>query len=48
MLETLATYPDRKDLLQEYPELEEEDIRQALEFAAANLDGQVIDLPRAV
>ena len=47
VLETLATYPDRKDLLQEYPELEEEDIRQALEFAAANLDEQVIDLPCA-
>lgn len=34
-LEALAFYPDRDELLAEYPELEEEDIRQALEFAAA-------------
>jgi len=48
VLEALATYASREELRQEYPELEEEDIRQALEFAAANLDEQVIDLPRAV
>lgn len=35
VLEALALYPDRDELLAEYPELEEEDIRQALEFAAA-------------
>jgi uncharacterized protein (DUF433 family) len=38
VLEALATYPDRNELRAEYPELEEEDIRQALEYAAANLD----------
>jgi uncharacterized protein (DUF433 family) len=38
VLEALATYPDREDLSREYPELEEEDIRQALAYAAANLD----------
>jgi uncharacterized protein (DUF433 family) len=27
----VAAYPDRKDLLRNYPDLEEEDIRQALE-----------------
>lgn len=31
VLEALALYPDRDELLAEYPELEEEDIRQALE-----------------
>jgi uncharacterized protein (DUF433 family) len=36
-VEAVAIYPDRKELFCEYPELEEEDIRQALEFAAANL-----------
>jgi uncharacterized protein (DUF433 family) len=44
VLEALATYPDRNELRAEYPELEEEDIRQALEYAAANLDDRVVDL----
>jgi uncharacterized protein (DUF433 family) len=44
VLEALATYPDRQQLKDEYPELEDEDIRQALEFAAANLDDRVLDL----
>lgn len=35
VLEALATYPDRAELKREYPELEDEDIRQALAFAAA-------------
>ncbi|MCB0073214.1 MAG: DUF433 domain-containing protein [Caldilineaceae bacterium] len=33
VLEIVATYPDRTELYQEYPELEEEDIRQALSYA---------------
>ena len=44
VLEAVATYPDRAELKREYPELEDEDIRQTLSFAAANLDDQVIDL----
>ena len=28
----------------EYPELEDDDIRQALEFAASNLDDQILSL----
>ena len=44
VLEALATYPDRGQLRIEYPELEDEDIRQALEFAAANLDDRVVEL----
>ncbi len=44
VLEALAIYTDRKDLRVEYPELEDEDIRQALEYAAANLDDRVVDL----
>jgi uncharacterized protein (DUF433 family) len=35
VLEALATYPDRGQLRAEYPELEDEDLRQALAFAAA-------------
>jgi len=44
VLEALAIYPNWDDLHAEYPELETEDIRQALEFAAHNLDDQVINL----
>jgi uncharacterized protein (DUF433 family) len=38
VVEAVAQYPDRADLLRNYPELEPEDIQQALEFAAANLE----------
>jgi uncharacterized protein (DUF433 family) len=41
VIEALAVYPDWDDLRREYPELEPEDIRQALEFAARNLDETV-------
>jgi len=37
VIEMLAIYPDRTELRHEYPELEDEDIRQALFYAAANL-----------
>lgn len=40
VVEAVATYPDRTQLRSEYPELEEDDIRQALEFAAAYLDDE--------
>ena len=44
VLEELATYPDREQLREEYPELEDKDICQALEYAAANLDDRVVEL----
>ena len=44
VLEALAAYPNRAELRAEYPEIEDEDIRQALEFAAANLDDKVVEL----
>jgi uncharacterized protein (DUF433 family) len=44
VLEALATYPDRQQLRAEYPEIEDEDIRQALEYAAANLEDRVVEL----
>lgn len=47
VLEALAVYPDRAELKQEYPELEDEDIRQALAFAAALVDDKVLPLPQA-
>jgi uncharacterized protein (DUF433 family) len=46
VLEALATYPDRAELKREYPELEDEDIRQALAFAAALVDDKVLPLPQ--
>jgi uncharacterized protein (DUF433 family) len=45
VLEALATYPDRIELRREYPELDDEDIRQALAFAASLLDDKVLPLP---
>lgn len=42
VLEALSLYPDRKDLFSEFPELEEEDIRQALIFAAENMSDRLI------
>jgi uncharacterized protein (DUF433 family) len=47
VLEALATYPDRAELLREYPELEEEDIRQVLAYAATMLDDKVVELPKS-
>ena len=44
VLEVVATYPDRAELHREYPELEDEDIRQALEYASAVLDDKVVPL----
>jgi len=43
VLEAVATYPDREQLFREYPELQEEDIKQVLEFAAANLADETLD-----
>jgi uncharacterized protein (DUF433 family) len=45
VLEALAVYPDRAELKREYPELEDEDIRQALVFAAALVDDKILPLP---
>ena len=47
VVEAVALYPNRDDLQSEYPEIQEEDIRQALEFAARNLDSQVLPLEAA-
>ncbi len=44
VVEAVALYPDRRKLRREYPELEEEDIREALAYAAANLDDRVLEL----
>jgi len=47
VLEALATFPDREELRREYPELEDEDIRQALEYAATRLEDRMVSLPQS-
>ena len=44
VLEALSQYPDRETLLREYPELEYDDIRQALAYAAGHLEDEIVDL----
>jgi uncharacterized protein (DUF433 family) len=41
VLLALAEHPDRDDFRRAYPDLDDEDIRQALAYAAANLEDQV-------
>lgn len=47
VVEAAALYADRHELKGEYPELEDEDISQALDFAARNLDDQILPLEAA-
>ncbi len=41
LLEIMATYRDRDEIFREYPFLEEEDLQQALCYAAASVDDDV-------
>lgn len=45
VIELLVTYPNREELRQEFPELEDEDIQQALIFASSYLSDRIIELP---
>ena len=47
VLELLATYGDREEMRHDYPNLEDEDIRQALEYAAQNLPDRTFALDEA-
>lgn len=47
VLEIMALYGDREELFKEYPELEEDDLKEALEYAAAVLEDKIIDLKTA-
>ncbi|HOI54002.1 MAG TPA: DUF433 domain-containing protein [Phycisphaerae bacterium] len=47
VVEVLALHPDREEVRREYPELDDEDIRQALEYAAAMLDDKTLPLKSA-
>ncbi len=46
VLELIATYPDREALFSEYPFLEPEDLRQALQYAAAAVDDDILSIHR--
>jgi uncharacterized protein (DUF433 family) len=41
VVESVALYPNRDELFREYPELDEEDVLQALDYVASNLDDSV-------
>lgn len=43
VVEAVAVFPNRDDLFRNYPELEPDDVRQALAFAAANLEDRAAD-----
>ncbi|MEA5479417.1 DUF433 domain-containing protein [Pseudanabaena galeata UHCC 0370] len=45
VIELLATYPNRDELYQEFPEIEDADIQQALIFVSSYLDDCIIELP---
>jgi len=45
--EILAIYDEREELFNESPELEEKDLKQALEYVAASLEDKIIDLKTA-
>jgi uncharacterized protein (DUF433 family) len=47
VVEAVSLYPNRDDLFRSYPELEPEDVTQALEFAAANLEDIATQHPAA-
>jgi len=43
VIEILAAYSDREEIRPDYPELEDEDIRQALRYAATYLDDRIVE-----
>jgi uncharacterized protein (DUF433 family) len=45
VVELAALYPNREEMFREYPELEDEDIRQALTYVATYLDDRILELP---
>jgi len=47
VLEAVALYPDRAELKRQYPELSDEDIAQAVSFAAHYIDDEVVNLAAA-
>ena len=47
VLEAFATQPNWESLHDDYPELERDDLRQALEYAAASVNDEILPLAAA-
>lgn len=47
VLEALSTYASREELRADYPELDEEDIRQAIGYAAAMMGEEIVEMKPA-
>lgn len=47
VLLAVGQYADREDLRKDYPQLDDEAIRQALAYAAAYLDDQIVEFRTA-
>jgi uncharacterized protein (DUF433 family) len=45
VLEALSTYDSREELLADGPDLEDEDVRQPLAYAAAMLADETVEVP---
>jgi len=46
ILELMASYPDRAALIADYPFLEQDDLNQALRFAATSVDDESLGIDR--
>lgn len=44
IVELAALYPDRSELKREYPEIDDEDVRQALLYAAALIEDRIVPM----
>lgn len=47
VVESVGLYPDRAELKRQFPELTDEDIAQAIAFAARSLDDELVNLEAA-
>ena len=47
VVKLVAEHLDREELKKDYPDLEDEDIRQALAFAAESMDDAILSLARS-
>ncbi|NPA86853.1 MAG: DUF433 domain-containing protein [Candidatus Diapherotrites archaeon] len=45
IIELLAAGMSSKDIIEEYPELTEEDVKAAVEYAARMLKGEFVEVP---
>lgn len=47
VLEVLSTYSSREELRADYPEIDEEDLRQAIAYAAAMMGEEIVEMNAA-